>query len=118
MFRKQLSYANVVASLALVLALGGTAWAAVTLPRDSVASKQIRKDAVRSPEIRAEAVRSSEIQDEGIRLADIAAGARTALEGAEGPAGPPGPAGATAVRFAEVDSLNVPECDTIVLTSC
>jgi hypothetical protein len=32
----------------LFVALGGTAWAAVTLPGESVGSKQIRKDAVRS----------------------------------------------------------------------
>ena len=114
MFRKHLSYANVVASLALFLALGGVAVAAVTLPRDSVGRPQIRTDAVnppeiaadavRSPEIRAEAVRSSEIQDESIRLADIADGARSALEDT------------TDVRFAEVDSVDVREC--VTLTTC
>jgi hypothetical protein len=114
-FRKQLSYANVVASLALFVALGGGAMAAATLPRDSVGRPQIRtdavnppeiaSDAVRSPEIRAEAVRSSEIQDESIRLADIADGARAALEDA------------TTVRFAEVDSVDVRECVTLATCS-
>jgi hypothetical protein len=37
-FKKQASYANVIASLALFIALGGTATAAVTLGRDSVGS--------------------------------------------------------------------------------
>ncbi len=79
--RSRLSYANVTASLALFVALGGTAAAAVTLPRDSVGAPQIRKDAVRSPEIRSQAVRSSEIQDESIKFADVASGTATALRG-------------------------------------
>jgi hypothetical protein len=120
--RSRLSYANVTASLALFVALGGTAAAAVTLPRDSVGSPQIRKDGVKSPEIakdavrspeiakdavgspeiKAEAVGTSKIHDGGVRLADISAGARGALQGAQGPAGPrgdtgpQGPAGPTA----------------------
>jgi hypothetical protein len=75
-------YANVVASLALFVALGGTGVAAVTLERDSVGSPQIRADAVRSPEISSGAVRSSEIRDEGINANDISTRARTELRGA------------------------------------
>ena len=139
--RTRLSYANVTASLALFVALGGTAAAAVTLPRDSVGSPQIRTDAVRSPEIaknavrspeiakdavgspeiKAEAVRSSEIQDGGVRLADISDGARSALQGAQGPAGPQGPSGTTNVRIAEAESVQVPTCLKFViddLTDC
>ena len=41
--RSRLSYANVTASLALFIALGGTGYAAVTLPRNSVGSAQLRK---------------------------------------------------------------------------
>jgi hypothetical protein len=69
--RQPLSYANVVASLALFVALGGTAAAAVTLDRDSVGSREIRDGAVRSAELR----------DEGVRIADISPGARNALLG-------------------------------------
>ncbi|MEZ0283918.1 MAG: hypothetical protein ACAH79_01630, partial [Thermoleophilia bacterium] len=105
----RLSYAKVVATLALFVALGGTATAA-TLARDSVCAPQIKTDAVRSPEIQADAVRSpdiradavrsseiqddavrpseiqddavrsAEIQDDSIKLADIAPDAETALE--------------------------------------
>jgi hypothetical protein len=77
----RLSYANVIASLALFVALGGTGVAAVTLDHDSVGSPQIRKDAVRSPEIASGAVRSSEIRDEGINANDISTRARTELRG-------------------------------------
>jgi hypothetical protein len=103
--RSRFSYANVTASLALFVALGGTAAAAVTLPRDSVGSEQIRANAVHAAEIAQDAVQSrgiaedavgsSEIEDNEIRLADISAGARSSLQGAQGPAGPSGTPGAT-----------------------
>ena len=103
--RSRVSYANITASLALFVALGGTAAAAVTLPRDSVGSPQIRTGAVRAPEIAKNAVRSraiaedavgsSEIEDNAIRLADISRGARSSLQGAQGPAGPQGTPGET-----------------------
>ena len=79
MLRKHLSYANVIASVALFIALGGSAVAAATLTRDSVGAPQIRKGAVRSPEIQKDSVRSSEIRDEDIKVGDIAATAETAL---------------------------------------
>ena len=51
-FMSKLSYANVMATIALFIALGGSSYAAFVLPRDSVGSKQIRKGAVRSTEIK------------------------------------------------------------------
>jgi hypothetical protein len=78
MLRKHVSFANVIACVALFVALGGTAVAA-TLARDSVGAPQIRTDAVRSPELAPEAVRSSELQDESIKLADVASGTVSAL---------------------------------------
>ncbi len=71
MFTKHLSYSNVIASIALFVALGGTAVAAATLTRDSVGSAQIRKDAVRSSEIRKDAVRSPEVQKDAVRSSEI-----------------------------------------------
>jgi hypothetical protein len=79
--RGPFSYANVVASLALFVALGGTATAAVTLARDSVGARELRADAVRSPEIRSGAVRSSELRDDGVKIADISVSAQNALLG-------------------------------------
>ena len=116
----RLSYANVVASLALMVALGGTATAAITLPKDSVGPTQIQTDAVRSPEIEADAirspeiavdaVRSSEIQADAVRssdilndtilLADIAPDARAALDEPR-------------VRVAEESDKPVPACDDL-----
>ena len=90
--RRHLSYANVTATLALIVALGGTSYAAFTLPRNSVGSAQVRSGAIKS----------SDIGDRTIRLTDIAASARTSLrgqKGAIGQTGVQGPAGAAAVRF-------------------
>src|SRR3954454_8919669 len=92
--RSKLSFANVTSLLALFVALGGTGYAAITLPRNSVGSKQIRTGAVGSSELRKGAVRSSDVRDRSVRLRDISTSARDSLRGqtgATGPAGPPGP---------------------------
>jgi hypothetical protein len=75
-----LSYPHVAATLALFFALTGTAAAAVTLARDSVGAEHIQADAVGTSEIQVGAVRSAEILDETIALADLAPGARSALD--------------------------------------
>jgi hypothetical protein len=49
--RSGLTYANVIATLALFLALGGGAYAAFKLPSNSVGSKQIKKNAVNSSKV-------------------------------------------------------------------
>jgi hypothetical protein len=78
--RERLSYANVTATLALFVALGGTSYAVASLPRNSVGPKQIRKGAVAS----------SELRNRSVRLRDVSLSARQALQGQTGPAGPPG----------------------------
>ena len=77
--RDRLTYANVASTIALVLALGGTSYAAITLPRNSVGSEQVRS----------RAIESRHVDNGSLRLADLGAGARRALRGQEGPAGPP-----------------------------
>ena len=113
----RLSYANVIASLALFVALGGTGVAAVRLDRDSVGSPQIRsdavrspeiaKDAVRSPEISSGAVRSSEIRDASIRAADISIAARATLRGE-----------LKVTDDENADHLTVPTCEGRDLAAC
>lgn len=91
----RLSYANVVATLALFIALGGTSYAAIKLPKNSVGSTQIKTGAVHT----------AEIFNGTIRLGDISKSAQAALRGQTGAQGPQGPAGATAVRhFAAVNA--------------
>ena len=89
--RARLSYANLTATLALFIALGGTTYAATSLPRNSVGAAQIRASAVGASEIRADAIRSSEIRARSINLSDIAPAARSSLRGSRGLPGPDRP---------------------------
>ena len=73
--RSRLTFANVLSCLALFIALGGAAYAATKLPKNSVGSKQIKKEAV-TP-------------------AKLSKSAKSTLAGPAGPAGPKGPKGAT-----------------------
>ena len=50
------SYANVVSTLALFFALGGGAYAAATLPANSVGPRQIKKNAVERAKIKSNAI--------------------------------------------------------------
>jgi hypothetical protein len=70
---RRLTYANVVATLALFVALGGGAVAATTLGRNSVGTRQLKNGAVTE--------------------AKLAAAAQAALRGAQGPRGEAGPKG-------------------------
>ena len=53
---------NVVAYLALIVAMGGTSYAAVNLPKDSVTAKQIKKNAVRSAEVKNGSLRAKDFK--------------------------------------------------------
>jgi hypothetical protein len=92
--REHLTYANVMASLAVMIALGGTSYAALTLPRDSVGDRQIRSGAVRS----------SEVKNRSLKAKDFSSAARRALTGPVGPAGATGPAGPAAPSYFAVVS--------------
>jgi hypothetical protein len=93
--RSRLTFANVTASLALFVALGGTGYAAAKLPRNSVGSSQIRTHAVRSAELANGAVSSRSIHNGTIQTTDLSAKAQASLRGQTGPAGPPGASGVT-----------------------
>jgi hypothetical protein len=87
------SPAMLVALLALFVALGGISWAAVSLPRNSVGTKQLKKNAVTAPKIKRGAVTSAKVRNGSLRQADFASG--TLLQGLQGPAGAKGDQGAT-----------------------
>jgi hypothetical protein len=50
--RKRLTYANVMSSIAVFLVLGGAAFAAVKLPKNSVGTKQLKNNAVISSKVK------------------------------------------------------------------
>lgn len=95
--RSGLSYANVIATLALFVALGGGAYAALKLPKNSVGSKQLKANAVRSSKV---ANRSLLAKD--FKLGQIPAGPQ-GLPGAKGDAGTPGAKGDAGMPGAKGD---------------
>ena len=54
--RTKLTYANVMATIAVFIALGGASYAAIKLPKNSVGPKQIKKNAVTTAKIKDGAV--------------------------------------------------------------
>jgi len=105
--RSHLSFANVVSSLALFIALGGTGYAAIALPEHSVGQRELAKAAVRShnvkngtligSDLKRGAVRGREIADGSIGLVELAPDAQPRV-GAAGPQGPKGEPGADGER--------------------
>lgn len=71
MRRPKITYANVMATIAVFVALGGTGYAATKLPRNSVGSEQVR--------------------NQSLKQEDLAPGV---IQGARGPRGPEGGPGA------------------------
>jgi uncharacterized iron-regulated membrane protein len=69
--RPRATYANVTATLALFVALGGGAYAANALPPNSVGFKQIKKDAVVTAKIKNNAIKGSKVLDNSLTGADI-----------------------------------------------
>jgi hypothetical protein len=91
--RRRLTYANVVATLALFLAVGGaTAFAASQLGKNSVGSKQLKKNSVTAAKIKNGAVTQAKISRSAHNALKGATGP-AGLKGATGPAGPQGPKG-------------------------
>jgi hypothetical protein len=86
--RKQMTYANVMSSIAVFVVLGGGAYAATTLPKNSVGSKQIK----------ANAVTSSKVKDGSLLGKDFAGSELAKLKGATGATGAAGAAGATGAK--------------------
>lgn len=104
------TYANVLATLAIFVAMGGTSYAltmigSANIYDDSIRHWDIRNDDIRGTdiasgaigtgELKADAVTSTRIAPDTITLADISADAEAALQGQTGAQGPQGDPGAT-----------------------
>jgi hypothetical protein len=90
-FRRHLSFANVIASIALFVALGGSSYAAIALSKNSVKSKHIGKGQVKRSDVGRNAVTSPKVRNSSLLAEDFAPGQLPA--GATGPQGPVGPQG-------------------------
>ncbi|MBA3746585.1 MAG: hypothetical protein H0W96_03720, partial [Solirubrobacterales bacterium] len=81
MTRPTLSYANVMSTVAVFIAQGGTSYAP---QRNSVGSRELKRNAVSS----------SKVKDRSLKAADLAPSVlNSARRGPRGPEGPAGPAG-------------------------
>jgi len=60
--RSKLTYANVMATVAVFIALGGASYAATQLPKNSVGPKQLKKKAVTTAKIKDEAVTAAKVK--------------------------------------------------------
>jgi hypothetical protein len=94
--RSRITYANVVASLALFMAMGGTGYA-LSLPKASVGAKQLKKGAVTSKK-----VKNASLLKKDFKAGQLPAGP----QGPAGAAGSPGATGApgSAAAYAHVTS--------------
>ena len=105
--RLQLTYANVVSSAALFLALGGVSYAAVALPKNSVGAKQIKTNAVTGAK-----VKNGTLVRGDFKKGQVADGARGAqgpqgLRGLQGVTGSRGPSGVSGAHVVEGPSTMI-----------
>src|SRR3954447_19765116 len=85
-------YANVTATMALVVALGGTSYAAIKLPKNSVTSVQVK---------------DKSLLKKDFKTGQLPAG-KTGAQGSAGPAGPAGDGSTVVVNRAEALDALVP----------
>jgi hypothetical protein len=93
--RHKPSPALITSIVALVVAMGGTSYAAIKLPRNSVGSAQLRSNAVTSAK-----VRNGSLLKQDFKASQLPRGPQ-GVQGPQGPAGPVGANGATHVVFSD-----------------
>jgi hypothetical protein len=84
MLKRHLTVANVLSCIALFVALGGVAYAAVKIPPNAVKTKNIANQAVSNPKIKKEAVTSGKIKNGSVNALDLGAGQVTSEKLATG----------------------------------
>jgi hypothetical protein len=70
--RDRLTYANVIATPAPFVALGGVSWAAVNLPAGSVSTKQFKKSSVGSRQLKDRSVDAEALQGNAVGYDQLA----------------------------------------------
>jgi hypothetical protein len=82
--KRHLTYANVMATLGVFLALGGVSYAAIKLPKNSVGAKQIKSGAVGSSEVANNSLKAGDFKSSSLP---------------KGPKGATGDRGPAAVKY-------------------
>lgn len=92
--RDRVTYANVMSTLAMFLALGLGGAYAMSLGKNDVKSKHIARGQVKKSDLARDAVHTRKVRNGSLRMADFAEGELpTGQPGAQGPEGDTGPAG-------------------------
>ena len=119
------SHGTIAAYLALFVALGGTSYAAITLPKNSVGSSQLKFHSVKNSDLGSNSVTTSKVKNGSLKASDFKGGQLPAgPAGSTGPAGPPGlvrayghVAGSGALsRSAGIASVSHPTIGTYCIT--
>jgi hypothetical protein len=82
--RKRVTYSNVIATMALFIALGGVAVAATHLPRNSVGARQLKRGAVTSAKLAKKSVIAGKLGPNSVGPGNIGNGAVTTAKLAGG----------------------------------
>jgi hypothetical protein len=102
------TYANVVSTVALVLAVsGGAAFAATALPRHSVGTRQLKDDAVTGAKVRDGSLRSRDFAVGSIPSGAPGSPGPSGAPGAPGSPGSPGASGAPGPSFAHTERFGL-----------
>jgi hypothetical protein len=96
--RSRLSFANVMSIIAVFVALGGTGYAAATLPKNSVGTRQIKSNAVTSAKVKNGSLKSADFKQTDLPKGQTGAQGAQGLKGDKGDKGDQG----TADAFARV----------------
>ena len=109
-----LSPAMLVASVALVIALGGVSYAASVLPKNSVGTDQLTKNAVASGKIRKNAITTTKVKDgtlvaQDFRIGQLPAGSPGPKgdQGDQGPKGDRGPVGISGYEIVQGNGIGL-----------
>ena len=76
--RGRLTYANVMATVAVFVALGGSSYAALSLPKKSVGTKQLKRNAVTSSKVKNGAITGADVNESSFGQVPSAATAANA----------------------------------------
>jgi hypothetical protein len=99
--RSRLTFANTVSLLALFVALGGSGYAALQIPRNSVGGAQLKANAVTSTKVRNGSLLSRDFRAGELRAGPTGAKGDRGITGAPGATGPTGPTGPTGANGAD-----------------
>ena len=81
--RGKLTYANVMATIAVFVALGGASYAAVKLPTNSVGTKQLKKNAVNGAKVKDNSLTGSDIDEATLGVVPSATQANNAAQASQ-----------------------------------